>query len=129
MKSKIVVIILSIVLVILIAATAVISILYFTSPHCDNGEPFVANDKDTWLDQTPNLFTLPTEKDIAKIEKGMSLEDAVAILGKAQEDIGYGYHILRWTTYNGNFYLRVDIIGENENKYVVNFMSRNFNKK
>ncbi len=131
MKAKIVVIILSIVLTLFVVTTAIFGILYLKSPHCNTGKPFDEQDKSTWLDKTPNIFTLPTEKDIAQIEEGMHLEDVVSILGKAQADIGSGFHILRWTTRNGDFYLRVDVIGkgEGEYEYVVKFMPDKFNKK
>lgn len=97
MKAKIAIIVLSILLVICIAIIAFIWAIYTKSPHCDSGESFDINDESTWCDPTPNLFDLPTEDDLNKLEKDMSLEDVVKIIGKPlKRDKTAGSFIYIW---------------------------------
>lgn len=135
MKSKIAIIVLTVLIVVFLATTAILGIVYLKSPHCDNGKSFVSGDKTTWIDQTPNLFTLPTEKDIAKIEEGMLFEDVVKILGKPQSfrNSETESYILRWDVFGGgNFYLHAKPKkwqpGEKKDQYVVSFVPEDYNK-
>ncbi len=126
MKAKITIIILSVLLAICIVIIALVGVMYKKSPHCDNGEPFDIKDQSTWYDKSPNFFDLPTKKDVEKIEKGMPLEDVVAILGKPLCHVKLSSSLdYAWATTEGYVYFRLnrkhisDENGNNVEKYYV----------
>lgn len=85
-------------LIAFVVISCVIIIGYLFTPFCDSGEPFDEKKMETWYDTTPNVVMRPTFFDMLRIKEGMLLEDAIKILGKPQEQWGYGEAYLVWDT-------------------------------
>lgn len=75
---------------------AVLAIVYTLSPFCDNGVALDVNDRSTYFDETPNIFTMPSYFTVQRIHEGMSFSEVVEVLGKPQTDVGSGHSIPTW---------------------------------
>ena len=90
--KKVIIIITSVVLL-----ASIGMLIAYSAGAFNSAVPFDKDNRKTWFDSNNKISMTDAEK----IEKGMTFEEVVAIIGRPARDVGSGAHVLEWDIDSG----------------------------